>query len=87
MCSEKGNKEIYFLRAHPDCGHEMRLMEETMKILHFENDSKRINTLEEIEIAKVTTSNHMLNIMQNNNPLYKILHTLPDQTASRIDKC
>jgi len=41
-----------------------------MKILHFENGSKRINALVEIEILKATTSDHMLNIMQNNNPLY-----------------
>ena len=39
-----------------NAGHEMRPMEETMMILHFENDPRRINALEESEIMKVTTS-------------------------------
>ena len=30
---------------------------------------------------KATTSDHMLNIVQNNNLLYKILQPLHDQTA------
>ena len=38
--------------------------------VQFENDLKISNALEEIEIMKATTSDHMLNIMQNNNPLY-----------------
>ena len=42
----------------------MRPMEETMTILYFENDLKRINALEAVEIMKVTTVDHMLNIMQ-----------------------
>ena len=46
-------------------GHEIRPMEETMTILDFENDPKRINVLKEMEIMKATTSDHMLNIMQN----------------------
>ena len=50
--------------------HEMRPMEETMTILHFEHNLKRINALGEIEIMKATTSDHVLNIIQNNNPLY-----------------
>ena len=54
-----------------------------MKILYFENDPKRINALAETEIMKVTTSENMLNIMQNNNLLYKILQPLQDQTATR----
>ena len=37
-------------------------MEETMTILHFENNPKRINVHEEMEITKATTSDHMLNI-------------------------
>ena len=52
----------------------MRPMEETITILYFEN-----NLLEEMEIMKVTTSDHMLNIMQNNNPLYQILQPDNDQ--------
>ena len=57
-------------------------MEETVTILYFENNLKRINALEGIEIMKVTTSNHILNIIQNNNPLYKIVQPLQDQTAT-----
>ena len=48
-----------------------------MTILYFEN----YNALEEMEIIKATTSDHMLNIMQNNYPLYKI-QPLQDQTAT-----
>jgi hypothetical protein len=43
--------------------HEMRPMEETTTILHFENDPRRINALEEMEIVKATTSDYMLNIV------------------------
>ena len=39
-------------------------MEETMTILLFENDPKRINALEEMEIMKATTSDYMLKIIQ-----------------------
>ena len=46
----------------------MRPVEETMIILHFENEPTRIKAFE-IEIMKATTSEHVLNIMQNNNPL------------------
>ena len=41
--------------------------------LRFENGLKRIDDPEEIEIIKATTSDLMLNVMLNNNPLYKIL--------------
>jgi hypothetical protein len=54
-------------------------MQGTITILHFENHPKRINTLEEIEIMKVTTYDHMFKIMQNNNPLYKLLQSPQDQ--------
>ena len=53
-----------------------------MRHLHFENDPKRINALEEMEIMKVTTSDHMVNIVQNNNPLYQILQPLQDKTTT-----
>jgi hypothetical protein len=59
-------------------------MEETMTILHFENDPKRINVLEDIEIMKATTSDH---IIQYINPLYQMLQPLQDQTATSTDKC
>jgi hypothetical protein len=55
-----------------------------MAILHFENDPKRINALENIK--KVTTFDHILHIMQNNNLIYKILQPLHDQTATCTDK-
>jgi hypothetical protein len=57
-------------------GHKIRSKKKTTIVLHFENEPKEINTLEEIEIMKVTTSDHMLNIMKNNNPLYQILQPL-----------
>ena len=57
----------------------MRPMEETMTILHFENDPRRINTLEELEIMKVTTSDLMLNIVHHINPLYRIPHSVQNQ--------
>ena len=53
-------------------GHGMRPMEETKMILHFENDSRRINALEELEIMKATTSDRMLNIVHYINPIYRI---------------
>ena len=69
-----------------NAAHEMRPIEETMTITHFENDPKRINNLEEIEIRKVIISDYMLNIMQNNKLLYKILQLLQDQRASSTNK-
>jgi hypothetical protein len=59
-------------------------MEETMAILHFENGPKRINALEGMEIMKATTTDHMLNIMQNINLLYRMLQPLQDQTTTSI---
>ena len=44
------------------------------------NDPKRINALEEMEIMKMTTSNHMTNIIQNINSLYQMLQPLHNQT-------
>jgi len=49
-------------------GHEMRPMEETMTILHFEKTPRDSTLLKKMEIMKATTSDHML-IMQNNTPL------------------
>ena len=60
-------------------------MEETMTILQFENDPRRINALEELEIMKETTSDHMLNIVHNFNPLYRIPHSVEDQTMAHAD--
>jgi hypothetical protein len=62
-------------------------MEENMTILHFENDRKKINALEEMEIMKATTSDHRLNIIQNISPLYRMLQPLRDQTTTSADNC
>jgi hypothetical protein len=61
-----------------NAGHEMT-------ILHFENDLKRMNALNEMEIMKTTTSDHVFNIVQNNNPLYQVLESLQDQTTNSTD--
>ena len=37
-------------------GHEMKTIEETMSIIHLENNHRKINTLEEIEILKAGSS-------------------------------
>ena len=62
-------------------------MEETITILHFENDPKRINTLQVMEVMKAATSNHMLNIMKNIYPPNKMLQLLQGQTATSKDNC
>ena len=62
-------------------------MEETMKILPFENYPKRIKANEEIEIMKANTSDHMLNIIQNINPLYRMLQSVQDQATTSADDC
>jgi hypothetical protein len=56
-----------------------------MTILHFENDPRRINALEELEIMKATTSDRMLNIVHNFNPLCRIPHSVQDQTTAHAD--
>ena len=55
--------------------HEMKTIEETMSIIHFENNHRKINTLEEIEILKVASSKYLLNdvIAELNDPMYKVL--------------
>ena len=78
--------ETTFSEGILNTGHDMRSMEETVTILQFENGPKGNNALAEIEIMKVTTSDHML-IIQNNNSLYKILQPLQDQTVTGIDSC
>ena len=51
-------------------------VEEIMTAIHLENYFKRLNALEENEIIKVTRSSSRLNIMHNNNLLYRIyLHS------------
>ena len=60
-----------------DEGHELKIIEETMSIIHLENNHKKINTLEEIEILKAASSKHLLNdvIAGQNDPIYKLLPT------------
>jgi len=49
-----------------------------MSIIHLENNHRKINTLEEIEILKVACSKYLLNdvIAGQNDPIYKLLPTL-----------
>ena len=58
-------------------GHEMKTIEETMSIIHLENNHRKINTLEEIEILKATSSKQLLNdiIAGQNDPIYKLVPT------------
>ena len=56
-------------------GHEMKTIEETMSIIHLENNHRKINTHEEIEILKAASSKYLLNdvIAGQNDPMYKLL--------------
>ena len=65
-------------------GHEMKTKEETMSIIHLENNHRKINTLEdyyenmtleEIKILKAASSKYLLNdvIAGQNDPIYKLL--------------
>ena len=42
-------------------GHKKKTIEETMSIIHLENNHTKINTLEEIEILKAASSKYLLN--------------------------
>ena len=48
-----------------------------MSIIHLENNHRKMNKLEEIEILKVASSKYLLNdvIAGQNNPIYKLLPT------------
>ena len=50
---------------------EMKTIEETMSIIHLENNHKKINTLEEIKILKAASSKYLLNdvIAGQNDPI------------------
>ena len=52
----------------------MKTIEETMSIIHLENNHRKI---EEIEILKAASSKHLLNdvIVGQNDPIYKLLPT------------
>ena len=53
----------------------MQPMEETVTILHFENDTKRTYAFQEMEMMKANPPDHKLKIRQNNNLIYKLLTT------------
>ena len=55
-------------------GHEMKI-EETMSIIHLENNHRKIITFEEIEILKAASSKYLLNdvIAGQTDPIYKLL--------------
>jgi len=42
-------------------GHEMNTSEETISMIHLENNHRNINTLEEREIIKAASSKYLLN--------------------------
>ena len=42
-------------------GHEIKTIEETISTIHLENNHRKINTLEEIEILKAASSKYLLN--------------------------
>jgi GIY-YIG catalytic domain. len=46
-----------------------------MSLIHLENNHRKINTLEEVEILKVASSKYLLNdvIAGQNDPMYKLL--------------
>ena len=53
----------------------MKTIKEIMSIIHLENNNRKINTLEEIEILKAASSKYLLNdvITGQNDPMYKHL--------------
>ena len=55
----------------------LNIIEETMSIIHFENNHIKIEILEEIEILKTASSKYLLNdvIAGQNDPIYKLLPT------------
>ena len=55
----------------------MKTIEETMSIIHQENNHRKIITLEEIKIPKAASNKYLLNdvIAVQNDPIYKLLPT------------
>ena len=53
----------------------MKTIEETMSIIHLENNHRKINTLDGIEIIKPASSKYLLSdvIAGQNDPIYKFL--------------
>ena len=53
----------------------MKAIEETMSVIHLENNHSKISALEEIEILKAAYSKYLLNevIAGKNDPMYELL--------------
>ena len=53
----------------------MKTTDETMPIINLENNHRKINTLEEIQILKTASSKYLLNdlIAGQNDPMYRLL--------------
>ena len=58
----------------------MKTIEETMIIIHHENNHRKMNMLEEIEILKAALSKYLLNdfIAGQNGPMYILLRSVSD---------
>ena len=52
----------------------MKTIEETMSTIHLENNHRKINTLEGIDILKGASSKYLLNdvIAGQNDPIFKL---------------
>ena len=74
----------------------MKAIEETMSIIHLENNHRKLNTLEEIEILNAASSKHLHSdvIAGQNDPIYKLLpasviwtqDNSPDQATNKNSK-
>ena len=66
-------------------GHEMKIIEDMMTILHKQSNHKNINKLEDIKIIKAAASQNILNDIINgrNDPLYKILISVDNYISIR----
>ena len=55
--------------------HEIKTIEENMSIKNLENNYRKINTLEEIEVLKAASSKYLLNVINvgQNDSMYKLL--------------
>ena len=76
MCEDSNVKNVFsygfakFSEHILNEGHGMKTIEETMSIIHLENNHTKINTLEEIEIIKAASSENLRNdvIAGQNDP-------------------
>ena len=59
-------------------GHEMKTIEETMSIIHLENNHRIINTLEEIEILKLPPPN-TYSVMSSQDKMTQYINFSPHQ--------